>query len=195
MFTENEPAVEPITDADAEKDLQVPAFADPANPTAEEAQAVATIAQSALAQKKHWRGKAIDPVTGKPYKDLIPAKENNNNAPHTPAVATPKLEETVAGLQLSEEKRSFGYTHKLSPEESDVVFSFAKGNGIKPSEALNHSFVKAGIEAMRRDNANAAATPGASHRAPVVEGKTFGSMKSEDRRKNFGAVVAAAQGR
>lgn len=151
-------------------------------------------AKTALAQKKHWRGKAVDPVTGIPYKDIA-SKGKQDNAPHSTSEPS-ALEKDVAGLKLSEEKRQFGHANSLSPEETDAAFALAAGLGKKPSDVLDHPLFKGGLESMRRTARNAGATPGPSGRAPVVvEGKAFKDMTPEERQKNFGAVVAGATGR
>lgn len=194
MFTENENGSDaPLSEADADKDLQVPVFADPAAPTPEEAIAAVAVAKSALAQKKHWRGKAIDPDTGKPYTEVVPElrKKINTNAPKPEEVPS-KLVEDVAKLQQAEDKRSFQHAHSLSPEETDAVFAFARGNGLAPSKALEHPFVKSGIESMRTATRNADNTPGPSSRLPKVGGKSFFELDQKGRRENFPAAVAAA---
>lgn len=151
-------------------------------------------AATALAQKKHWRGKAIDPATGTPYKDIAATRKQDNG--NTTTSEPSALEKDVAGLKLSEEKRQFGHANSLSPEETDTAFSLAQGMGKKPSDVLDLPFFKAGLESTRRTARNAGATPGPSGRAPVVvEGKAFKDMTPEERQKNFSGVVAATTGR
>jgi hypothetical protein len=148
--------------------------------------------RTALAQKKHWRGKALDPTTGKPYKDLIPANDKGNNGNGSGDQGKmDALAGDVATLKQSEEKRLFGYEHKLSPEETDRVFAYANGVGKKPAEVLPDPFVKNALDGMRSAARREGATPGSSSRSPVVDGKNFNEMNTDDKRKNFGAVVAA----
>lgn len=187
MFDTNDTVVEPtLTPEELEADASLDEVKDidPANASPEQVAALIKSTKTLNAQRSHWKGKATTPVAPKVEQVIASVRT---------AAQAPKLEETVAELQLSEEKRKFAHANNLSPEETDSVYSFAKGNGVKPADALKHTFVKSGIEAMRRDSANANATPGASGRAPLVEGKSFGQMKPDERRKNFEAVVAASQ--
>jgi len=105
----------------------------------------------------------------------------------------PKIEEQVvkdvAELKMTEKKRQFGYSHGLSPEETDTLFNFA--NGSDPDLALKNPFFQAGLDGMRRKKANEANTPSSSNRAPIVGGKTFGQMTQEERKANWGTITNA----
>lgn len=191
MFTENENGGDaPLSEEEAGKDLQVPVFADPANPTPEEALAAVSVAKSALAQKKHWRGKSIDPQTGQPYAEVVAGLRKSITPAQKPPEDVPaSVVQDVAVLKQAEDKRQFGHQKGLNPEETDAVFSFARGNNITPDKALEHSFVKSGIAAMRESAINADNTPGPSSRLPKVEGKSFFELDEKGRRENFGATV------
>lgn len=59
------------------------------------------------------------------------------------------IRQDVEQLKLSETKRQFGYKHNLSPLEVDKVFSIDSN----PSkETLEDPFVKAGLQALRRQS-------------------------------------------
>lgn len=188
MFEENEQAAGGSDAGNEGEDVVIPDI-DPSNATPEDITKLQTIAKSALAQKRHWREQAIDPVTGKKFKELVPAPV----APNAPSSGNdvPEVAERVGRLEASEEKRSFGYSHGLSPEETDSVFAYAKGNGLTPAKALESAFVKAGIDALRTEGRNANNTPGPTGRIPKVDGKTFNEMTPDERRKSFGTVVEA----
>lgn len=161
---------------------------DPSSLTPDEATAISKNAKAQFAQKKHWKDKAIDPETGKPWKDLVSSK------PHvpTPPPANDELDavkSSLGKLEQIEQKRQFGYSHKLDPEEADQVFAFAQGMGISPKDALEKPFLKAALEAGRAQKRAEGAIPGASHRSPTVEGKSWNEMKPDDRRKNFSKVA------
>lgn len=184
------------TQADAEltiPDISVKEGEDTVQVPAETIKQLTQTAKTALAQKKHWRGKAIDPSTGKPYKELV-GQRKQDNANDTTGQPS-ELDKRVAGLEQVEEKRQFGHANKLSPEETDAAFALAAGLGKKPSEVLDHPLFKGGVESMRRANRNAGATPGPSGRAPVVEGKAWADMSPEERQKNFGGVVRSVTGK
>lgn len=146
---------------------------------AEKVAEVLSIAKTLQFQKKHWRTKATDKPA--PPNPLKPVPQANESA---------VTEGRVAALEQAEEKRQFGHANNLAPDETDHVFAHAAGSGMKPLEALNSPFIKAGLEAFRAAKQSDAARPGPSNRSPRVEGKSFGEMKREDRQKNFGAVVA-----
>lgn len=170
---------------------------DPDTATPEQVAQLIKYGQTAAAQKNHWKSKAIDPDTHKPYKELwaaakTPSQPNEPKAPAASADAGDDLHKTVAELKIANEKRDFGYRNQLSPEETDTVYALAHGKGKKPEDILEDNFFKAGLDASRKAAQTAAATPGSSPRAPRVEGKTFKEMNMKDREKNFHAVVEAS---
>jgi hypothetical protein len=172
---------------------------DTENPTPESVELLKKYAKTVAGQKGHWQEKynrdAVDPATGKPFKELFAGTQQKPTSPPNAPNGTAgtdkveKLEGTVAELKLSEEKRQFAYAKGYSPEETDYIFDFAKGRGKKAEEVVEHPFIKAGITALREEKNVSDNTPGPSGRAPKVEGKTFGEMKPEERKNNFGAVV------
>lgn len=177
-------------DGENDKELTLPEV-DPTAATPEQVEQLVTVAKTALGQKAHWRAKAIDPETGKPFKELLEAtKSTLPTKPPTPAELTPEADARLKRLEMSEEKRQFQFANNLTPEEADNVFAVASGMGIKPSEALTHPFVKSGLEALRQTNKARSATLSPSSRSPVVEGKSFKDMDAKERAKNFSQVVA-----
>ena len=92
--------------------------------------------QSALAQKEHWRDKynrdAIDPTTGKTYKELLGEKENEV----TPVTPAPTLQpETNEDFQV---KQDFLWKHtdnKYTPDEFAHIKSVSKSKGVSLDEA------------------------------------------------------------
>ncbi len=168
---------------------------DPDTATAEQIEQLKKTAQTALAQKAHWKDKAIDPETGKPYKEILSEKKDTPQSPDNPAPpaaeSQKELESRLKNLEVVEEKRKFGFANSYSPEETDQIFAYAQGLGIKPEDAKETPFMKAGIEAFRAANRTSSATPRPSSRSTVVEGKTFAEMKPDEKRKNFDKVVAA----
>ena len=138
------------------------------------------------AQKKHWREKAVDQATGKTYKELYEAAQKVK--PNQPAEQE-DVKKDIQWLKAVEEKRQFGYQHGLSPEEADQVFNYAQGAGIKPEKALEHPFVKSGLESLKATKRAQSATPRPSSRSPLVEGKTFSELKPEDRKANWAKIA------
>lgn len=183
------------SEAELNQDIKLPEGIDPDNATPEQVRELLKTSQTALAQKKHWRNKAIDPETGKPYKDLVTKAPEDLAPKPKPAEAMPEAESRIARLEQAEEKRHFGHVHNLTPEETDQVYAYATGAGLKASEALEKPFIKNALEAMRSEARANDATPGPSSRSPIVEGKTFHDMTIEEKRKNFPQVVKALKNR
>jgi hypothetical protein len=169
---EAEISLDDVKDVDAE------------NVTPEQVAAMQKHLATLQAQKSHWRTKAQKAATA----PVAPAPINNASRPEE---RSDTLQADVERLKQSDEKRSFGHRHTLSPEETDNVFAAAQGMGIKPDDALNHPFVKSGLEAMRTEARNASNTPSSSNRSPRVEGKTFDEMSDDERKNNFANVVSA----
>lgn len=134
----------------------------------------------------HWRGKH-----DKIAQDPRLKQEINPAAPTSAAAPDKNLVNDVATLKLSEEKRTFAYKHGLAPDETDRLYAYALGTGMKPDDALKDPFFKTALDAHRSATRTDRAIPGPSGRRPVVEGKNWNDLKSEDRRKNFGAFLDA----
>lgn len=149
-------------------------------------------AQTLLGQRNHWRDKAIDPATKKPFSEVLAeAKKQFEKKPESSSAAEPKIEERLGHLEMSEEKRQFGHENKLSPEETDNLFAYAKGMNQKPADALKNTFFTEALKAFRQASKNGSATPNPSARAPVVEGKSIKEMNTDEKRKNFSKIVGA----
>lgn len=181
VVEKDDPVLEEATDQDTAEELK-----------AKLAKANSNLTE-AIRTKQNWRGKAVDPKTGKDYKTLFEEAQASTNkpTPTQPEPIAPAADERIKRLEMAEDKRQFGHAHGLSPEETDHVFAFAQGTGIKPKDALESAFIKNGLEAMRRQAKVDAATLGPSSRSPIVEGKTVKEMTSEERKKNFGKIVEA----
>lgn len=144
------------------------------------------------AQKKHWREKAVDPETGKSYKDLLAEARKPTPPPNPPPTADlDGVKESIGKLEKSEEKRSFQHQEGLSPEEVDFVFATGTGLGISSKDALAKPYVKAAIDAMRAQKRAESNIPGSSNRAPRVDGKTWNEMDDTEKRKNFANVAGS----
>ena len=139
-------------------------------------------------QKKRWRDRALDP-SGKTYKELYETALKPKQ--ETPIPVEPDVKDRLYKIEQIEEKRQFGYQNNLSPEETDYLFALAKGSEKKPSELLADTFVKGGLETVRKQKNNESATPRPSSRSPMVEGKSFNELKPEDKRKHWAKVTGA----
>lgn len=200
MFNENDNGNVNLTDEQADATLEIPSVElkdgeDTVQLPAATVKKLIETSKTAIAQKKHWRGKAIDPTSGKPYKELVPAGGSTTViAPKAEDQATEDRQRIVT-LEQAEEKRQFGGAHKLSPGQVDALFAYAKGMGKKPEEMLADNGAKALIQGIASQDRASDARPGPSNRSPVVEGKTFGEMTIEEKRKNFSGVVKSLTGK
>jgi hypothetical protein len=172
---------------------------DPATLTPEETLAIRDNSKVQHAIQTRLREKTFDPITGKPYKDILAEERANykvtNPPPKAPDEEFNKLKETVTDLTTIEEKRRFGYANQLSPEATDELFGYAKGHNLKPDEALKKPHVKALLESVSANAKANGVTPSPSSRTPVVDGKTFQEMTPAERQKNFGKVVEGITGK
>ncbi len=123
----------------------------------------------------------------KTLKEQIAIAQSNKVTTET----EPDVTERIGRLEQTEEKRQFGYQNNLSPEETDYVFSIARGSNKKPSEVLGDSFVKGGLDTVRKQKGIESATPRPSARAPMIEGKTFSELNPNDKRKNWSKATGA----
>lgn len=192
----NDPSQDDLKDVSDEVDGVKLSDLDPASATPEQVAGAIKVAQSALVQRGKWKEKAIDPDTGKPYKDVVAELKANQKPPQqvtTPDATEPDdvttLKTDVDNLKMVEEKRQFGHRHTLSPEETDQVFAYALGMKLDPAKALEQPFIKSALEAMRATSRTNSATPGPSSRSPVVDGKTPKDMSHDDRRKNWNSIT------
>ena len=139
--------------------------------------------KEAIKTKKNWRTK---------YEELSSKMPKPDTSSTTTPTVKPEdeLKEQVQRLTIAEEKRQFGYTNGLSPEETDKAFAYAKGLDIKPDEALKDNFFQKALDAHRAEQRQSSATPHSSHKVSKVEGKTFEEMKPEERQKNWAKLTA-----
>ena len=144
-----------------------------------------------IAKKKAWREKAIDSKSGKTFKELY--EESIKQAPETivekkkeTTEGTDELQKDVTYLKEESQKRVFQHANKLTPDQVNEVFAYAKGSGIEPKDALEKTFMKNVLKQMVTDEENANASLPPSRRAPIqVGGKSFKDMTPEQRKKAF----------
>lgn len=170
---------------------------DPNSATPEQVAELVKAGQTLLGLQNHWRGKAIDKTTGKPYADLYAEAKSKAApaAPVTPPAPIPTASDAdvrLKKLEVTEEKRQFGHANNLNPEETDTLFALATGMNLKPVDALKLPFFTSGLEASRQLAKNGSNTPRPSSRMPIIEGKTFEQMNPAERKNNFGTIVKNA---
>jgi len=172
---------------------------DPSEASQEDIVAMQKMSKSSFEQKSHLKDKAdkaIDPETGNSYRSILhemkQSKDKDNQDPKKTVANDDKKdekEERIMKLELSEEKRTFGHENNLTPEETDHVFSHAKGTGMTPAEALESPFIKSGLDALRKQKINDNASLSPSSKASKVGDKNFHDMDKKDKREHYGTVV------
>lgn len=151
--------------------------------------------QSVLAQKEHWRNKAVDPETGKTYKELYEEKIK----PVVPAPSPqPEVKETPEEFQ---EKQNFLWKHtdkKFTPEEFAHLKSVAKSQGKSLDEAAVSE--EGYINFQRTKVANEESVPTPSFPGSPAAGNEVPSsekieeMSEEDFRKQEETIHRSGQG-
>jgi hypothetical protein len=149
--------------------------------------------QTAIAKKKAWREKAIDPETGKPYRDLYNEFKNQKQSgaeDNGESDNDDSLKKDVEMLKSENMKRSFQHAHGLSPDATDEVFAYASGMNISPKEALEKPFVKSALKHIQSSDEVANASLRPSGRTSFnVGGKAFKDMTPAERKKAFPSIA------
>lgn len=136
-----------------------------------------------LAQKKHWRDKAIDPKTGKTYKALL----DELKAQPKPSVDTSNLatKEEVTDIKLGQ----MGF----DVETATHIKALAKGLGKNPLEVLDHPLVKTYVDTQKKEKNLQDSIPGSSSRTVTVGQKSISEMSDKELKANWNEVVKAAR--
>ena len=118
--------------------------------------------------------------------------KSNFSKPESKKESKDDIRQTVKQLELAEQKRQFGYTNKLSPEETDYMF---KINPNPTSELLSDPFIKGGLEAIRKSKRVEENTPAFGSRSQRFEITKKADMTSEDKQKAFEEFMASKRSR
>lgn len=100
------------------------------------------------------------------------------------AIANPEgdLRAEIEALKLAERKRQFGYEHGLSPKETDRVFQI---NSDPDTDTLKDPFIKAGIEALRRQDRVANNSLAPSAKSGTFNPKKFNKLSAQEKDAEF----------
>lgn len=138
------------------------------------------------AQKGHWRNKAIDPETKKPYKDLLAEKQNPPAPPANPPAKPEGSNEAERDFLLYNP----GLVSELGREGVDELFAYARGKGIKPSDAANSEGGKFLLDGLRQKSRLANNTPAPSDRSPGGHApKPFNALPQNEKQAGYGETV------
>lgn len=118
----------------------------------------------------------------KKWKAIATRKKKKSDKPELKTKAEkPEDDEVTArlsSLETAEKKRQFGYEHGLSPEETDKIFQI---NPNPNAETLKDPFVKAGLEALRRNKRVEQNTPSSSAKSSSVISKKFKDLSPDEK--------------
>ncbi len=138
-----------------------------------------------------WKARAL-----KAEKTLIKSKKKPKTKREITQPGSQKSDDEIPEwgqkILATEEKRTFGYEQKLSPETVDAVFQFTGGK--TPTEAdMEHPAVKAIVKSLEAQVRVANNTPSGGG-APTYKGKTYAETvtaadaTSEDKQNAFAAT-------
>ena len=92
------------------------------------------------------------------------------------------VSDRIARLEQSEEKRTFGFSHGLSPSQTDEIFAYAKGKGVDPATALKTATGKAILNTVKRKERVANNSP-SSTPASNYSSKKFHELSPQEKNK------------
>lgn len=98
-----------------------------------------------VSQKNHWRDKA------KKAQEALKPKENEKKPEQSPAPSMDK--ERVEKMEFRQENG------KLTKEDVDEIFAYAKTKGITPEEALNSRVIKSMLKSKEDEEESEEAAP------------------------------------
>ncbi len=146
-----------------------PVFVDP-----NDTEAVKKALETTSAQKAHWRTKAVDPSTGKTYKELF-EEAMNKNKPQPINNGEPTGKENTPPTPSAPDNDSF-FDHidvlsPLSPEERTELRATAKDLNVDPIKFIKSKAGQAQLDGMRATKKTQTATPSSSNQVPTFNGK------------------------
>ena len=149
-----------------------------------------TLAQKykeAAAQKNHWRDKAKKLEERQPQKQepqpVAKIEEPNISPSREDPDWRPKIDFVT------------GKGRDLDAEEVTEVVNYAKGAGISYDDALETPMFKAYLKERQAQKRVENATPSASKKSAMVNGKNFHTMSSAEKQANFQQFVQSRIGK
>lgn len=119
-----------------------------------------------IARKKHWRNKAIDPATGKSYRDLYeemrkaqPPANPSGNPPAPPAPPAPADPNAKQGPGWDDFHRLSLSQKGYSQEQIQFITTYASGAKKQPLEVLEDPIVKGTLEHLQQKSRQADGRP------------------------------------
>ena len=153
--------------------------------------------ETTLAQKSHWRKEAVDPITGKKYKELL--QELVSKPKETPELETEKKPEAPKH-DFDSIWDNIEAIQGLSPDEVVELRSEAKALGVSPVQFIKSKAGQAQLKEFRSTKKTQESTSTPSSRVPVFNGKPVDSIlrdsnaSPEDKQKAFASRINASKG-
>jgi len=115
-------------------------------------------------------------------KKALQAQKTEKKLKARPEEVDEDVSDRIARLEQSEEKRTFGFSHGLSPSQTDEIFAYAKGKGVDPATALKTATGKAILNTVKRKERVANNSP-SSTPASNYSSKKFHELSPQEKNK------------
>lgn len=132
-----------------------------------------------LAQKKHWREKAVDPKTGKTYKTLL----EELKAKQAPVVKNEVKEVQPTQPFITKDEYEEGIlrtTKGYADEDIQTLNVIAKGKGVSLFQAEQDQMFKTHLLVKAEEKRKAEAQLGASRGSSMTKGKSNAPMTRDE---------------
>lgn len=132
-----------------------------------------------------WKAEALKykAIADRTKKKIKPINSNLNSKLQDKAEnPDEEVVSRLSNLELAEKKRQFGYENSLSPSQTDKVFAL---NQNPTKETLKDPFVKAGLDAIRRQERLENNTPSTSAKSGVLDRTKLKDASPEEKQKAF----------
>jgi len=142
--------------------------------------------QTLAAQRKVWKEKAVDPESGKTYRELF---EEGKAAQET----APEQSEKPSDFDSLAD--NLAVLRDLNTEEVNKLRGEAKDLGTDPIKYIQSNGGQARLAQIRAEQKSEDATPDPTSTGFNVKGKTWAQMDNTERKANFNAKMQSMSGK
>lgn len=139
--------------------------------------------QTTLEQKKHWRNQAIDPSTGKKYKELfeeMKAKAQVQKVEPNEQLIK-KEEPSKPEFNFDSLVDNIDVIRDIKSDELAELRTVSRELGVDPVKYIKSKAGQAHLKEIRSVNQGKEGTPGPSSRIPVFNGKPVKDIFADDK--------------